>query len=373
MEELDKEFEASAAAFPEVSFTIFHSCEPTKPRLQVVTMLAPQLPPNPVPQVYFPNHSDPSNANPPRHRAPEGGSTSRPGQDLTPVVPHPRSLVNDRTPALQHLPKVQPPAFPHPHSLVNDPTPALQYLPKANTSSSRMSQVSTEDSSSAWKVPTYSRTSQIPSPPSVHQETQPRIQVQKLPDSTSPFSASLEISNSNPASNSPRPDLPLARNYASQVPGDPSPASNSLKEADSPVPVKPASLDSSATTIENDPGQILVSKMCDAVEGNLTSINQSLQNQEAIQGTTGSLSTSNIQPSSSSQVPLPPVPLPQSPAPESAPTRGGPVVIKQPEIPIFDPHFASHTSMQMVGTETKAKKGGLRMWFKGTLENIVKK
>ena len=45
-------------------------------------------------------------------------------------------------------------------------------------------------------------------------------------------------------------------------------------------------------------------------------------------------------------------------------------------LPSFDPspHFTSTPgAMQMVDTEAQAKKGGVRMWVKGKLENFVRR
>jgi hypothetical protein len=240
-------------------------------------MTVPQPPiPGQMPQVGLPIHSDPStvHASSRHYTAPDQGSIAGSGQDLTPALPHQRSLLKDRTPPLQSLPNVQ--------------------LP--NTSSSKMSQVLTKASSSSasnpWKIPsstpTISRTSQIPPSSSAHQETQSSTQTQKLLyDSASTFATSsipADISKSNPGRASdwsnptsiPSSSLILspAQKSSSRIPADLSSASNPLKQTNGSVPAKPASVKSSATIIQNDPSQGPVSKMYDCgVERNLTRIN----------------------------------------------------------------------------------------------------
>jgi len=240
-----------------------------------MTVLSPQpLIPGQMPQVGLPIHSNPSTAHPNsrHHTALDQGSIAGLGQHLTPALPSRRSLLEERTPPLQSLPKVQPP----------------------NTSSSKMSQVLTEGFSSASNprnipssTPTISWTGQIPSSSSTHQETQSSTQAQKLLyDSASTFATSstpADISKSNPARASDRLNptsippsslsLSPAQKSSSQTPADISSVSIPLKQANGSVPAKPASVKSSATIIENDPGQGLVSKIYDSAEGNLSHIN----------------------------------------------------------------------------------------------------
>jgi len=214
-------------------------------------MTVPQpLIPGQMLQAGLPIHSDPStvHTNSRHHTTPDQGPIDGLGQDLTPAPPHQRSLLKERTPPLQSLPKAQ--------------------LP--NTSSSNMSQVFTENSSF-----------------SAHQETQSSTQTQKLLYDTVSTLATSSIPADTPKCNPARASdrlnptsipssslsLSPAQKSSSQIPADLSSASNPLKQANGSVPAKLASAKSSVTIIQNDPGQGPVSKTYATVEGNLTCIN----------------------------------------------------------------------------------------------------
>lgn len=204
-----------------------------------------------MPQVDPPIHSNSStvHANSRHHTAPDQGSAAGLGQDLTPAPPRQLSLLEDRTTPLQSPPNVR--------------------LP--NTSSSKMSRMLTEDSTSSASNPR-----KIPSSTPIissHQETQSSTQAQKLlSDSASTFAtnsipADIRKSNLGRASDwlnptfipESSPSLSPVHKSSSQLPADLTSASNPLKQANGSVPAKPASVKSSVKIIENDPGQGQVS------------------------------------------------------------------------------------------------------------------